>query len=189
MTQSAISAAPTPLCELPAAALRVVAPFAGSDDGLDHVSIVPGDDDGQVVVTAASGTIGAEIVCEGQATAAIMLPVRALRMALCRLKAEHASVVLSDDHLATLRLYEQSATLAVSMPLADAERPVRLPVFPAGEQVADLRLNGAVLAKASAKLAAFGVLTVRTFELGWLLSGEADGLQLRCVIAGVRRDE
>lgn len=186
MTETAITPAATPLCELPAEALRVAAAFAGFDEGFDHVAIRPAGD-GQVVVTGGSNVMACELVCAGQATAEIALPVRPLRVALRRLPAEHASVVLSEQRLATLRLYSEDSTLAVSMPLA-AESGVRLPAIEPGAQVSQLAISGSVLAAASARLAAFGVVSVETIPNGWLLSGESDGLRLRALVAGVRRE-
>lgn len=187
MTETAITPAATPLCELPAEALRVAAAFAGFDEGFDHVAIRPAGD-GQVVVTGGSNVMAAEVVCEGQATAEVALPIRPLRVALRRLPARHASVVLAaEQRLATLRLYSEDSTLAVSMPLG-AESGVRLPAIEPGAQVSQLAISGAVLAAASARLAGFGVVSVETIPNGWLLSGESDGLRLRALVAGVRRE-
>lgn len=186
MTQAAITPAATPLCELPAEALRVAATFAGAELGLDHVSVRPSDNDGEVIVTGCSGLMCAEVRCDGQATAELLLPIRPLRVALRRLPAEHASVVAGDEGMATVRLYAEDSTLAVSMPLAGQEG-VRLPAVQPGEQVTQLAISGAVLAQASARLTSFGVLAVKTIGHGWMLSGEADGLRVRALVAGVQR--
>lgn len=184
MTQAAITSAATPLCELPAEALRVAATFAGAEPGLDHVSIRQSDTDGEVIVTGCSGLMCAEVRCDGQATAELLLPIRPLRVALRRLPAEHASVVAGDAGMQTLRLYCPDSTLAMQMPLAGQEG-VRLPVVEPGDQVAQLAISGAVLAQASARLTSFGVLNVETIGHGWLLSGEADGLRVRALLAGI----
>lgn len=181
---TAIAVAAAPLAELPAAPLRIAAAFACNVAGLDHVSVRPADDEGQVIVTGCSGTQCAEIACEGMATAELLLPVGALLVALRRLPAEHCSVVAGDDGLATLRLYCSDSTLAVSMPMC-RDRGVRMPAVEPGEQIGKLAVDARVLAQASAKLREFGVLRVETIAQGWQFSGEASGMTMRCLIAGV----
>lgn len=186
MTEAAIAVAPAPLCELPAAALRVAAAFAGQRPGVDHISIRPGHDDGEVVVVGCAPTQCAEVRCTGLATAEVLLPVGAVRLALQRLPAEHASVVIGDDRLATLRLYCTDSTLAVAMPTASGPG-VRMPDLALGEQIAELAIDAGVLASVAAKLRLFGVVAVATVGLGWALSGEAEGLRVRALVAGVRQ--
>lgn len=181
---TAIAVAAAPLAELAAEPLRIAAQFACNVAGLDHVSIRPGDDEGLVIVTGCSGTMCAEIVCEGLATTELLLPIGALWVALRRLPAEHCSVVASDDGTATLRLYCSDSTLAVSMPLC-RDRGVRMPAIEPGEQITRLAVDARVLAQAAAKLRPFGVLRVATIALGWQFSGTAEGMRMRCLVAGV----
>ncbi len=181
---TAIAVAAAPLAELAAAPLRIAAAFASNDEQLDHVSIRPSDCDEEVIVTGGSKAMAVEVRCTGQATGELLLPIGALRVALRRLPAEHCSVVASDDGTATLRLYCADATLAVNMPLC-RDSGVRMPDLPPAEHDARLALDGRVLARASARLRPFGVLRVETIAQGWRFSGEASGMRMRCLVAGV----
>lgn len=105
-------------------------------------------------------------------------------MALRRLPAEHASVVAGDAGTATLRLYCSDSTLAVNMPLC-GDRGVRMPAIEPGEQIGKLAVDAKVLAHASAKLRPFGVLAVATIGQGWQFTGEANGMRVTALIAGV----
>ena len=179
MTEAAIAPVRAlPLAEMPAQALRVAASFAA-----ELVSIHPGSD-GQVLVTGAQGSRGVEVCCDGQCTAEVTLPAAAVRAALNRLRdAEHASIVGGDDGLLTLRLYEPSSTLAMSMPSGGSG--VRLPEAVASDQIGALAIDAGVLARAMAPLRGFGTLRIETFSQGWQLSGAAGDLTVRALVCGV----
>lgn len=182
-----IAVAPTPLAELPANALRVAVGFC-SPHNLDYVSIRPGDD-GYVVVTGASIAMAAEVTAVGQATTEVLLPGRPLLTALRRLSnAEHASIVIAEDGLmATVRLYEPTATLASQMPVRQPPSFV-LPQIDPGPQEPLLLLSGHVLSAAAAQLKQFGELEVRMLPSGWLLTCSDEEVSVRCMILGIRRD-
>jgi hypothetical protein len=114
----------------------------------------------------------------------VTLPAAAVRAALNRLRdAEHASIVGGDDGLLTLRLYEPSSTLAMSMPSGGSG--VRLPEAVAGDQIGPLAIDAGVLHRAMAPLRGFGTLQVTTFSQGWQLSGAAGDLSVRALVCGV----
>lgn len=158
--------------------------FAGSDGAFSHVSIRPAAVEGEVLVVGGCQTHAVEVSCTGSVTAEFLLPLRALQQALRRLPGQHATVVLGEDGLATLRLYEESATLAVSMPLADGPG-IRLPDVDA-EDNTGIAMSGRVLANASTRLKGFGALRVEPFATGWILRGRCGDLTARALIAGVR---
>lgn len=187
MTKAAIAPVRAlPIAELPAAALRIAAGFATEKvEGLAAVHVAPGLDDGTVLVTAASPTRAVQITATGSCTRRLALPVLALRAALRRDRgAEHLVIVEGGDPgQVSVRTFSPVCTVAVTVPEALDAAPLAFPPVEPGP--CQVRFCSALLRAMLSDLAPLPLVTLEPYRLGLQATGEAEGVSVFALLAGV----
>jgi hypothetical protein len=153
-------------------------------EGLAAVQIGPGLDDGTVMVRAAAPTRAVEITAQGTCTRRLALPTAALRAALKLDRAAEHVAIVEAEQLLSLRTFSPVCTLAVSMPEAHGQPLKFPPVEPGPCQVG---FDPALLRATLADLAPLSTLTIEPYAHGLQITGEAEGVSVFALLAGVAK--
>lgn len=176
----------TPICEVPAQALRIAAAFAAaSTPGFDGVSIRPGVEEGEVVMLAASGSKAIQVTATGACERPLALPTGALRAVLRRdASAEHVAVVEAEAGL-SVRTYSEATT--VSSLMAEASVQFQMPVPQPGP--CEVGFARALLSNALKDLAPLDTVEIEPFATGLQITGQGDRFSVHALIAGWKAPE
>lgn len=182
MTESGIATVRnTPICEVPAQALRIAATFSAvNTPNFDGVLIKPGVNEGEVMLLAAQGSKAVQILCEGNCQRSVGLPTGALRAAMRRdPEAEHVAVVKTDSGV-SLRTYSGSTTVAVSMP--ETTITFTMPTPEPGASEVSYARN--LLTTTLRDLTPLVSVQLEPFKNCLQLTGQGDSFSLYALIAG-----
>ena len=176
----------SPLAEVPAVALRAAVGFADSrHTQLEGVWIMPGDEDGQVKVSAASSSRAIELRCEGSCQRPVGLPVLALQAAVRRHRDAHHAVVVETDSGVSLRTFSAACTVVFGLPEAGGSA-LSLPASPAGGFSVDpLVFNPKLLRQTLEAFEGAGTVQITPFSIGWRIEAVCDDYAGVAIVAGV----
>lgn len=171
----------TPICEVPAQALRIAATFAAlKTPNFDGVSIRPGTVENEVTLLAASGSKAIQVTCQGTCKRALALPTRALRAVLQRdASAQHVVIVEAEAGI-SVRTYSETTTVSSLMPETIVAFQMPIPKDgPCEVSFARSLLKGVLL-----DLAPLDTIEIEPFRTGLRLIGQGDRFAVHALIAG-----
>lgn len=189
MTESGIAKVRnTPICEVPAQALRIAASFAAlKTPNFDGVSIRPGTVENEVTLLAASGAKAVQVTCQGTCKRAIALPTKPLRAVLQRDSDAQHVVVVEAEAGVSVRTYSETTTVSCLMPETIVSFQMPIPETGPCEVSFDRSLMKAVLKD----LEPIELLEIEPFSTGLSLSGRAErfvvnAFAVHALVAGFR---
>lgn len=177
----------SPICEIPAPALRIAAAFASTNTpNFDGVAIRPGVEEGEVLLLAASGSKAISVTCIGTCQRPLALPTGALRAVLRRdPDAEHVAVVEAADAGLSVRSFSASTTIATVMPEVVVSFQMPTPK-PGACEVGFVR---PMLSSILRDLAPLETVEIEPFATGLQVTGQGDRFSVHCLIAGWKAPE